>query len=269
MDLDVEMKVLLTGYKGFIGQHMLVALEKEGHNVSTFDWDDGNMPSVMEQDWVIHMGAISSTTERDVEKVMIQNYDFTTQLYEACHTFGVNFQFSSSASVYGLISTFSEEAPVHPKTPYAWSKYLCERYIERHPMGATTQVFRYFNVYGPEGEEHKGDQASPYYKFTQQAKTSGKIDIFDNSNLYSRDFIHVSEIVDYHLKFMKIEKSGLFNLGTGKTKSFLEVASEIGKKYPSVINYIPMPDNLKDSYQKYTCADMTKTKEALGETKIY
>ena len=269
MDLDVEMKVLLTGYKGFIGQHMLVALEKEGHNVSTFDWYDGNMPSVMEQDWVIHMGAISSTTERDVEKVMRQNYDFTRQLYGSCKTYGVNFQFSSSASVYGLISTFSEEAPVHPKTPYAWSKYLCERYIERHPMGATTQVFRYFNVYGPEGEEHKGDQASPYYKFTQQAKTSGKIDIFDNSNLYSRDFIHVSEIVNYHLKFMKIEKSGLFNLGTGTTKTFLEVASEIGKKYPSVVSYIPMPDNVKDSYQKYTCADMTKTKEALGETEVY
>ena len=262
------MKVLLTGYKGFIGQHMLVALEKEGHDVDVFDWDDGNMPSIMEQDWVIHMGAISSTTERDVEKVMRQNYDFTIQLYEACHTFGVNFQFSSSASVYGLTSTFREDALVDPRTPYAWSKYLCERYIERHPMGATTQVFRYFNVYGPEGEEHKGDQASPHFKFTKQAKYDGKIKVFDNSHLYQRDFIHVNEIVSYHLKFMEKPVSGLFNLGTGKTRSFLEVASEIGRKYPSVISHISMPDNLKDSYQKYTCADMAKTKEALGETKI-
>lgn len=264
MDLDVEMNVLLTGHKGFIGQHMLIALEKEGHNVSTFEWNDGNMPSVMEQDWVIHMGAISSTTERDVEKVMTQNYDFTIQLYNACKTFGVNFQFSSSASVYGLTSTFREDAPVDPRTPYAWSKYLCERYIERHPMGAKTQVFRYFNVYGPEGEAHKGDQASPHYKFTQQARAMSRINVFDNSNLYFRDFIHVSEIVDYHLKFMKTESSGLFNLGTGKAKSFLQVADEIGKKYPSVISCIPMPDNLKDSYQKYTCADMTKTKKALS-----
>lgn len=269
MDLDVEMNVLLTGHKGFIGQHMLVALEKEGHNVSTFDWEDGNMPSVMEQDWVIHMGAISSTTERDVEKVMRQNYDFTRQLYGSCKTYGVNFQFSSSASVYGLVSSFREDALVDPRTPYAWSKYLSERHIERHPMGARTQVFRYFNVYGPEGEEHKGDQASPYYKFTKQAKDLSRINIFDNSNLYLRDFIHVGEIVQYHLMFMKIEQSGLFNLGTGTTKSFLEVATEVGKKYPSVVNYIPMPDELKNSYQKYTCADMTKTKEALGETEAH
>jgi ADP-L-glycero-D-manno-heptose 6-epimerase len=136
-------------------------------------------------------------------------------------------------------------------------------------MGARTQVFRYFNVYGPEGEEHKGDQASPYYKFNKQAKSLGKINIFDNSNLYSRDFIHVSEIVDYHLKFMKTETSGLFNLGTGTTKTFLEVASEISNKYPSVISFVSMPDELKNSYQKYTCADMSKTREALGETKIY
>jgi ADP-L-glycero-D-manno-heptose 6-epimerase len=124
-------------------------------------------------------------------------------------------------------------------------------------------------VYGPEGEEHKGDQASPYYKFNKQAKALGKINIFDNSNLYSRDFIHVSEIVDYHLKFMKTETSGLFNLGTGTTKTFLEVASEIAKKHPSVISFVSMPDELKNSYQKYTCADMTKTKEALGETEVY
>lgn len=266
------MNILLTGHKGFIGQHMLVALEKEGHNVSTYDWAEGGvLPSVMEQDWVIHMGAISSTTERDVEKVMHQNYDFTRQLYDACKVFGVNFQFSSSASVYGLISDFREGSPVDPRTPYAWSKYLCERYIEQHPMGATTQVFRYFNVYGPEGEEHKGDQASPHFKFTQQAKANGKIKVFDNSSMFFRDFIHVSEIVDYHLKFMKIKESGLFNLGTGKTRSFLDVASEIAKKRPSVINYISMPDNLKDSYQKYTCADMTKTKTLMeqNETEIY
>ena len=263
------MNVLLTGHKGFIGQHMLIALEKEGHNVSTFEWDDGNMPSVMEQDWVIHMGAISSTTERDVDKVLRQNYEFTKQLYRACKTYGVNFQFSSSASVYGLISDFREGSPVDPRTPYAWSKYLCERYIEQHPMGATTQVFRYFNVYGPEGEEHKGDQASPHFKFTQQAKTNGKIKVFDDSSKFFRDFIHVSEIVDYHLKFMKTNESGLFNLGTGKVRSFMDIAMEIGKKYPSVISHITMPDNLKDSYQKYTCADMTKTKSVFkNETEI-
>lgn len=121
------MKILLTGHKGFIGSYMLKALQNRGHIVDTFDWDDDNMPSVMEQDWVIHMGAISSTTERDINKVLVQNYDFSRNLYNACKTYGVNFQYSSSASIYGLISTFKEDAPLDPKTPYAWSKYLFER----------------------------------------------------------------------------------------------------------------------------------------------
>lgn len=251
------MNILLTGYKGFIGSHMLTALEAAGHNVSTFEWGEV-APSIMEQDWVIHMGAISSTTERDVDKVLRQNYDFTRQLYDACKTYGVKFQFASSASVYGLTSTFREDAPVDPRTPYAFSKYLVERYIRDHPMGATTQIFRYFNVYGPEGEDHKGDQASPYYKFTEQAKTTGRIKLFDNSKHYHRDFIHVSKIVDAHLKFLDIKQSGLWNLGTGKTKSFYDVALEIGTKYPSVIENIPMPTELEQSYQKYTCADTTE-----------
>jgi ADP-L-glycero-D-manno-heptose 6-epimerase len=251
------MNILLTGYKGFIGSHMLAALESAGHNVSTYEWGEV-LPSVMEQDWVIHMGAISSTTERDVDKVLKQNYDFTRQLYNACKTYGVNFQFASSASVYGLGSNFKEDAPVDPRTPYAFSKYLAERYIRDHPMGATTQIFRYFNVHGPEGEEHKGDQASPYYKFTQQAKVHGRIKLFDNSRNYHRDFIHVSEVVSTHLKFLDIPASGLWNLGTGKTKSFYDVAIEIANKYPSVIENISMPAELESSYQKYTCADRTE-----------
>ena len=172
------MKILLTGHKGFIGSYMLKALEKQGHDVDTFDWDDGYMPNVMEQDWVIHMGAISSTTERDIDKVLRQNYDFSRQLYNNCKTFGVNLQYSSSASVYGLVSTFREDAILEPKTPYAWSKYLFERYHAQHQGGNIVQGFRYFNVYGPEGEEHKGNQASPYMQFKNQALVDGEIKVF-------------------------------------------------------------------------------------------
>jgi len=264
------MNILLTGHRGFIGSHLLKALEENGHNVSTYEWDDGNMPSIMEQDWVIHVGAISSTTEKDVEKVMRQNVDFTTQLYNACKTYGVNFQFSSSASVYGLVSSFKEDAPVDPRTPYAWSKYLCERNINRHMGGNITQMFRYFNVYGPEGEEHKGNQASPFYKFTKQAKTgAGKIQIFDGSNLYQRDFIHVSQIVDFHLRFLNVKESGTWNFGTGSTMSFLEVGKTIAQRHPSIIEFVAMPKELENSYQKYTCADMTNTNRTLYETEVH
>jgi ADP-L-glycero-D-manno-heptose 6-epimerase len=247
------MKILLTGHRGFIGSHMFRALEAHGHDVSVYDWGD-ILPSVLEQDWVIHMGAISSTTERDVEKVMQQNVDFTQQLYEACHTFGVNFQYSSSASVYGLVSTFREDAEVDPRTPYAWSKYLTERYIQRHPMGARAQIFRYFNVYGPEGEEHKGKQASPYAQFKRQAEETGRIQVFEGSDRFLRDFVPVSKIVETHLKFLTVKESGIWNVGTGKPQSFMTVAEKFGVP----ITTIPMPDILRDSYQKYTCADMTR-----------
>ena len=72
------MKILLTGHEGFIGSHLLKALIQVGYDVTTYEWDPNNFPNVMEQDWVIHVGAISSTTEKDVEKIMRQNVDFTT-----------------------------------------------------------------------------------------------------------------------------------------------------------------------------------------------
>jgi ADP-L-glycero-D-manno-heptose 6-epimerase len=253
------MKILLTGHRGFIGSHMFRALEEHGHHVSVYDWGD-ILPSIIEQDWVIHMGAISSTTERNIEKIMQQNVDFTQQLYDACHTFGVNFQYSSSASVYGLVSTFREDAELDPRTPYAWSKYLTERYIQRHPMGARTQIFRYFNVYGPDGEEHKGSQASPYAQFKRQAEETGQIRVFEGSDRFLRDFVPVSQIVDTHLKFLDVKQSGIWNVGTGMPRSFMDVAQEFNVP----ITTVPMPEILRDSYQKYTCADITKTQQTLN-----
>ena len=254
------MKILLTGHKGFIGSHMLTALENAGHFVDTYEWGDNQLPSVAEQDWVIHVGAISATTEKDIEKITSQNYDFSTQLYDACRFYEVNFQYASSASVYGLNQEFTEESPVDPRTPYAWSKYLFERYVKRHSAHySIAQGFRYFNVYGS-GEGHKGNQASPQTQFAKQAKDTGKIKVFHNSDKYHRDFIPVESVIQYHLKFLDCKESGVFNIGTGETKSFLDVASDIASKHNAEIVEIPMPDNLKNSYQEYTCADMSKVK---------
>lgn len=252
------MKILLTGHKGFIGSNMLKTLEALGHEVSTFEWADGNMPSVIEQDWVIHIGGISSTTERDVDKVLRQNFDFSRQLFDACKTFGINMQYSSSASIYGMGEVFIEDAPPDPRTPYAWSKYLFERYHRDHQGGNTVQGFRYFNVYGP-GEDHKGSQASPYHQFAKQAREQGRIQVFEGSREYRRDFVSVQQVISTHLKFLTKSASGVFNVGTGKTTSFYEVA----ERYQVPIDEIPLPEHLKYSYQKYTCADMTKTNTIL------
>ena len=247
------MKILLTGYKGFIGSHILTAVETQGHDVAVYEWGE-SLPSVMEQDWVIHTGAISSTTERDLDKIMRQNVDFTRQLFDACKTYGVNMQYSSSASLYGMGTDFSETAPLDPRTPYAWSKYLCEYYHRQHQGGNTVQGFRYFNVYGPEGEEHKGKQASPYAQFKRQAEETGQISVFEGSDQFLRDFVHVSQVVEAHVKFLNVKESGIWNVGTGQPRSFMSVAEEFGVP----ITTVPMPAILKDSYQRYTCADMTR-----------
>lgn len=252
------MKILVTGHKGFIGQNMIKALEE--HEVTGYEWGE-TFPG-FDYELVIHLGAISSTTETDVDKIMRQNYDFSVWLLENCNKFGINFQYASSASVYGFNSEFKEDSPVDPKSPYAWSKYMFERYAQSKKWEITVQGFRYFNVYGPH-ESHKGDQASPYHKFTEQAKNTGLISIFEGSDNFRRDFVPVEYVVDIHKKFFEVKESGIWNVGTGKTKSFLHVAQEIAEKYNADYRFINMPEALIKSYQTYTCSDNTKIKNTL------
>ena len=171
------MKILITGYKGFIGQNMVNALKDE-HELGLFEWGDV-LPDLTDYDWCIHLGAISSTTETDVNKVLEQNYDFSRYLINKCNDSGVHLQYASSASIYGKFYPCKEYNNPDPLSPYAWSKLLFERYVEesRHKWNIKSQGFRYFNVYGP-FEDHKGEQASPFHKFEKQARENGVIIIF-------------------------------------------------------------------------------------------
>lgn len=256
------MRILITGYKGFIGQNMVAALKDE-YDLVLYDWGD-ELPSFNHISQVIHLGAISSTTETDVDKIMTQNYDFTRMLFEKCKNNCVNLQFASSASVYGKGTEFKETSPVDPRTPYAWSKYLCERMLMQPQQNVKVQIFRYFNVYGP-NEDHKGDQASPYTKFSWQAQETGVIKVFKNSEKQFRDFIHVKDLITVHKKFLNYRDQGIFNLGTGKSKSFMQVAQEVAKTYKAKIETIPMPKNLEYSYQAFTQADTTKLMKTLKQ----
>lgn len=253
------MKILVTGHNGFIGSNMVELLRNLEHSVSTYEWNN-KIPDVKELDYVIHMGAISSTTEKDVEKIMQQNYDFSCKLLDRCIKYKVNFQFASSASVYGLTSMFTEDSPVDPKTPYAWSKYLFERYAMSKKAKSKIQIFRYFNVYG-KNEEHKGLQASPFTQFLKQFNETNKIKLFENSHLFLRDFVPVEKVCATHVDFFDVPESGIWNVGTGKVKSFEDVALSISDK--KHFEYIPIPDTLKDNYQKYTCANMLKTTKTI------
>jgi len=254
------MKILVTGHKGFIGSHLANYFTHKGHEVEGFDWVENVVPTVEGYDWVIHTGAISDTTERDVDKVWKHNYEFTMRLLQICEHFGTNIQLASTAAVYGPNTAFNEHDPVYPQTPYAWSKYLVDKFLVDNQMdqfSMLVQSFRYFNVYGP-GEGHKGDQMSLVSKFQRQASQDGAIKLFKNSDQYKRDCVCVYDLVRVHEQMMEKDVSGIFNLGTGTAVDVESVAKIIANKHYAKIEYIDMPDKLKGQYQEYTCADNSK-----------
>ena len=256
------MKILVTGHKGFIGSHMAQYLVHKGHEVEGFDYVENVVPAVDQYDWVIHLGAISDTTERDVTKVWKHNYEFTLRLMQVCDHYSTNIQLASTAAVYGntVKDMYTEEDPVYPMTPYAWSKYLIDKFLIDNGIdqfNGLVQSYRYFNVYGP-GEGHKGDQMSMVSKFQRQASENGVIKLFKNSDQYKRDIVCVYDLVRIQEEMLHQDKSGLFNLGTAKAVDIESVAKQIAEKTGAKIEYIDMPDHLKNQYQEYTCADNSK-----------
>ena len=254
------MKVLITGHKGFIGQNFCKAAHEQGWQVTTFDiLDNPNTRpkdlDLTECDWAIHLGAISSTTETDVKKIMDLNVAWSIELFDECVKNYVNLQWASSASVYGdRREKMKVDDKCSPSNLYAKSKYLLEQYMKSSwDDGIITQGFRYFNVYGPH-EDHKGTQASPYYQFAKQAKETDIIKVFEGSENFYRDFIHVDVLIQKQIESMMKDDTGIYNIGTGHPRSFMEIARDIALMYDAKIETIPFPDHLRSHYQKYTCA---------------
>ncbi len=144
------MRILITGYKGFIGQNMVKAFAD--HELSVCEW--GDEYSLYGIDRVIHLGAISDTRCNDWVALRKQNVSFTINLMERCQFYKVPLQIASSASVYGPNNTtFRETDPVNPANLYAESKALIEQYFHTMKPVSPIQIFRYFNVYGPRGSQ--------------------------------------------------------------------------------------------------------------------
>ena len=249
------MAILITGHKGFIGQNMLRSLP----GAVGYEWGDGSVP-LDGVSRVIHLGAISSTACTDREKLQEQNVDFSIDLLNACAARKIPFQFASSASVYGPNArTFREDDPLYPETNYALSKFMVEQAIRMRDWPMPVQVFRYFNVYGP-GEHHK-DQPSPFSRFRLQAAATGQIEVYEGSDEIYRDFVPVERVVEVHKRFFDLDVSGVYNLGTGKAQSFMDVARTVALETNAEIVTVPMPEI--SGYQRYTQADMTKTNALL------
>ena len=241
--------IILTGSQGFIGQNFLKHLkepviEVEQQNCFEFlhnfkKWDEISL--------ILHQGAISSTTERDINKLHHYNVEFTLLLFEKAIEYQIPVKFASSASVYG-----NTQGDINPLNYYAITKLQVDYFIQDNlDKFSHISSYRYYNVYGNQ-EDHKGDQASPISKFTKQVRETGKLKLFTGSHEFLRDFVCVNDIVNVVLDNNK--PSGIYDLGTSKPISFQEVAELVIQKEGGEIEYIPFPDHLRDKYQTYTCA---------------
>ena len=242
--------IIVTGAKGFIGKNFLKALkDKEVKEVEKNDswhfrqsFNDWNKVEL-----ILHQGAISHTTSTNLKALQHFNVEFSQWILQQAIKYQIPIKYASSASVYGHTLT-----DMNPLNYYAISKLTVDYWIQDHINEFSfIQAFRYFNVYG-EGEENKGDQASPISKFAKQVKEDGKIKLFEGSDKFLRDFVFVDDVVDIVLNNDK--PSGIYDLGTSNPTSFQEVGELIAKKYDGTIECIPFPEYLKDKYQKYTCA---------------
>jgi ADP-L-glycero-D-manno-heptose 6-epimerase len=262
------MKILVTGHEGFIGRNMTAFLaSQDGVTVDGYEWDPKERPDVREFDWVIHLGAVADMTETDVEKVMIQNYDFSCWLYKECQKHSVHLQYASSSSVYGETKNFEETAPCKPQTPYAWSKYLFDRWVfDQHPT-IFVQGFRYFNVYG-KWMHLRGRRANAIYKWRQQARKEGKITVWENAENIKRDWTWVGDICKLQWDFINTVKgSGIWNVGAGLPHSFLDIAEYIAEQEGVELEYVSMPQEEIARFRSKTCANLTHLKETIGKRK--
>jgi len=243
--------IILTGNEGFIGKAFEKKLDLENaYRVAQL----GAFPLLEDyNDWdkvelIIHQGAVSSTVETDLNKIHKYNVDFSIQLFEKAIEHHIPVKYASSASVYGT----SDNCEMNPLNYYAISKLQVDYWVlDNIDRFKSIQGFRYFNVYG-DGEEKKGDQASPVSKFTKQIKETGKLKLFKGSTNYFRDFICVDDVVNIVLDNNK--PSGIYDLGTSDPASFEQVAEWVVAKYNGEIEHIPFPPHLKNKYQGYTCA---------------
>lgn len=215
---------------------------------------------------VFHQGACSTTTEWDGRYMMQNNYTYSKTLLHHCLAHRIPLIYASSAAVYGSAAAFSETPENElPLNVYGWSKLQFDRYVRRLAAKASAQVvgLRYFNVYGP-GEQHKGPMASVAWHFNRQLLTDGEIRLFEGSDGFAdgeqrRDFVYVDDVCAVNLWFLQHRQaSGVFNVGTGHSQSFNDVANAVIDWHGhGRIRYIPFPEQLGGAYQSFTEADLS------------
>lgn len=258
------MRILVTGANGFIGRNMLEWLsQEETWDIHPWHWDPVTLPNLCNYKWVIHLGAVTDTSDSDVDTIIHKNLEFSQWLFKECNKHKVNFQYASSADVYGATNNFSEFAPCHPHTPYAWSKYLFDRWVFQQEHKVFVQGFRYFNVYG-RYMHTKGPRQDIMYKWREQAKSESRITIYQNADHIKRDWVWVGDVCKLHIDFIKsVNGSGIWNVGTGLSHSYLDIAEEIAEQEEVPLEFID--SNLAEQYNSK--ANLAFLKSTIGRRK--
>ena len=294
--------ILITGAAGFIGSAVACTLNRQGrkdlilcdrfgksekwknilglqysrfvHSDELFDYllDD---PQAKEIEVVIHLGACSDTTETDTDYLLENNVNYSIGLCQWSVENNVRFVYASSAAVYGDGSLgFSDSDELTPKlrplNKYGFSKWMFDLWVLNNGFIDKVAGLRYFNVFGP-NEYHKAKMASVVFHACPQALESGTVKLFESHREdvkhgeQARDFIYIDEAVDITLFLLKNNAAcGIFNAGSGRAHTFNELAHGVfeGVGKEPVIRYFPMPEELRERYQYFTRADMTRLKKA-------
>ncbi len=297
--------IVITGGSGFIGSNLAKSLGHSSElliveeldkqtdkfsNISDIDYVDCidkdkfllNIKNEEKKysskiDIIFHLGACSKTTEKDRNYIMSTNFEYSKDLLHFCANNKIPLIYASSASVYGESKIFVEDQKYESSlNHYAESKLLFDNYYRKNSSKISSQVagLRYFNVYGPR-ENHKKGMFSVVYRFYHQIKESQEIKLFKASHGYEdgeqrRDFIHVDDTINVKKWIMNSKNtSGLFNVGTGLSRSFNDVAENvISNLGGGKIKYIDFPNDLKSQYQAFTEADINLLRKSGYEKKF-
>ncbi len=284
--------IVVTGGAGFIGSRIIKELNNRGFNeiiliddlsqdkivnvedlvyaswVSIEDGLDFISANIEGINLIYHYGACSDTNETDADYIFSNNYEYTRAIIDACTAHNVPVQYASSASVYGESEEFNPEKDNYsPRNLYGFTKLMIDKHVRRFINDdiyrAPIQGMRFFNVISDgEFETHKTGMKSPTAWMSEQAEQQGKITLFEGSDEFKRDFIHIDSVLETVFTLMPPVANGhftkgIFNIGMGEAFSFQELAEGIfeQKGIAQDIEYIPMPEEMKETYQKYTCAD--------------
>ncbi len=292
--------IIVTGGAGFIGSCMVRTLNDTGISdilivdniASTEKWKNllgkrftdyihkdrlpDMLPFLQDVTAVIHLGACSSTTEQNADYLIRNNTVYTRMLWNYCAEKNLPFIYASSAATYGDGSHgFDDEADIDvlkPLNAYGFSKQLFDLWAEHQAAVFPRQHvgLKFFNVYGP-NEYCKGSMASMVYHGFRQIQKDSEIRLFRSARkdypdgAQRRDFIYVKDVCSVIGWFLDHpDRSGLFNVGTGCSRSFHDLAMGVfsAAGVPPRIRYIDMPEDLKDTYQYETRAELSKLRRA-------